>query len=138
MRRVLIGALGLLLTACAATRAPVTAEEQAAIREAAAACRRDDTVGPVDYEIDRFGQVIVTTRAGQAAAQGQANRLAACIRAKRQGTQIAPVPSVAPATGSVSAGRTADRLKELEGLRQQRLISEEEYQATRKRILEGL
>lgn len=41
----------------------------------------------------------------------------------------------APAKPSRSA---ADRLKELDALRQQQLISEEEYQAGRKRILEGL
>jgi hypothetical protein len=137
MRRVLLLGFSILCTACVAS--PITPEEQAGIRRAAEACRDDGSIGSVDYTIDRFGQVVVTSRGGQASAQAQANQLAACIRAKRRGTAVAPVPSVVPSTVTpTSSRRAADRLKELDGLRQQRLISEDEYQATRKRILEGL
>jgi hypothetical protein len=50
-----------------------------------------------------------------------------------------PSAPAASGGGSRDTGRSAtERLKELDGLRQQQLISEEEYQANRKRILEGL
>jgi hypothetical protein len=47
----------------------------------------------------------------------------------------AAVPRTAPRGSSRPA---AERLKELDALRQQKLISEEEYQAARTRILQGL
>ena len=67
-------ALALLLTGCTTMPKPITPEEQAAIRKAADECRQEGL--NVDYEIDRFGQVVVTTRSGQAAANSQARQMA--------------------------------------------------------------
>lgn len=54
-------------------------------------------------------------------------------------TAYPPLPPVSsPASGATPAStRTADRLQELDGSKARGLISEE-YQATRKRILDGL
>ena len=50
-----------------------------------------------------------------------------------------PSAAAAPRTAPRGSSRpTAERLKELDALRQQKLISEEEYQAARTRILQGL
>ena len=43
-----------------------------------------------------------------------------------------------PATRPPVDPAPAERLKELDALRQQRLITEEEYETARKRILQGL
>jgi hypothetical protein len=138
MRRVLV--LGLVLGACATSTPPaVTPERRAAITAAADACLPQyPTVER--YEIDRWGRVVAWYKDNQ----GQTGATAPffdCVRA-RAGTRpaTAGTPPAAPVTGGTAPppSRIADRLKELDGLWQQRLISEEEYQATRKRIFEGL
>jgi len=47
-------------------------------------------------------------------------------------------PTASRGAPSGSARPPAERLKELDALRQQRLITEEEYETARKRILQGL
>ncbi|WP_295880854.1 hypothetical protein [uncultured Thiohalocapsa sp.] len=53
------------------------------------------------------------------------------------GATPAPTPAAAPAAPSPT-GATAQRLRELEGLRSQGLITEAEYQSIRRRILDRL
>jgi hypothetical protein len=146
-RRALLLGLTLLsvLAACGGPR--LTSERHAAARQAAEDCRREGIVVD-DYQIDQFGTVTVRSFSGHASAQDQANRLATCVRRKVGSGSGAPpvtvVPSTAPAPATTSTpipsgtSRTAERLKELESLRQQQLISDTEYQAARKRILDGL
>jgi hypothetical protein len=130
----------LLLAACSEAR--VTPETQAHMREKAEECRREGVSTGESYSVDQFGQVTVSTRAGQAAAQTTAKGLAACIQRKMGGRPPAPTtttsPTITPAPSAPASNRTAERLKELESLRQQQLISDVEYQAARKRILDGL
>jgi hypothetical protein len=141
MRRVLV--LGFLTAACAATPPAATPERVADLRARAKACHRH-LPSDYRYEVDRFGSVRVTgptsgtplqTAAFNDCIFGAGQWKDPVARPPAAAPPVAvPVTPPAPAVPS----RTADRLKELDALRQQRLITEEEYQTTRKRILEGL
>jgi hypothetical protein len=143
MRRAIVLGLAAVLTACATTPA-VPPERVDALKAQARSCEAHLPRG-YRYEVDRFaivrvmgmtpGPAISTPAfydcvfgAGQWKAPSDPPR----PTASRPSAVPPPAAAVAPPT------RTAERLKELDALRQQKLISDDEYQATRKRILEGL
>jgi hypothetical protein len=142
MRRALV--LGLILAGCASTTPTVSTDAVATRRQQAHACRDRLPTG-YQYEVDRFGTVRVSglTPGHQLAGT---TPFYDCVFGAGQWKDSAtttpppprtPAPAAAPALNPPPS-RTAQRLQELDALRQQKLITDDEYQATRKRILEGL
>jgi hypothetical protein len=130
--------LVLLAAACTTTPA-ATPERVAAVKAQAKACQ-DRLPAGYRYEVDRFA--VVTVRGLTPGPALNTDTFNDCVfGAGKWKDPVATPPAVRPSGSPAQVSptsRTADRLKELDSLRQQQLISDEEYQATRKRILEGL
>jgi hypothetical protein len=117
------------LVACASTASTATPERQAQIRAAADACLpAHPTV--MRYDVTRFGQLNAWYRDNQGQTAATAPFFE-CVRARLgvapsspTAAPVAPVTGSAPTVTPASArpSRTADRLQELDALRQQRLI----------------